>query len=130
MIDFSDKKKLTIQEAAQMNNVTCQAIYVAIKQKKLRAEKVKKKWLVILKDLLEYIDKKYSRENYCYQGERLFDKEKGFYSIHQTASMLNVPAQKIYYATRIKQLPSERKGVAWVIKFENIEKYREMYIKK
>ena len=55
------KRVVSITEAARINNVTRQAIYVAIKQKKLKAFKDSTRWTIDLKDLEEYRKHKYSR---------------------------------------------------------------------
>ena len=51
-------KVVSITEAARINNVTRQAIYVAIKQKKLRASKGATRWTINLDDLEEYRKKR------------------------------------------------------------------------
>ena len=123
-----NKKVFTITEAARLNNVTRQAIYVAIKQKKLKATKYATRWLIRVEDLDTYKKGKYSRTKSMYNGELLFNNNEGFYSINQTAKMLNVPAQKIYYATRIGQLKALRKGAAWVVHVDDIKNYKEKYL--
>ncbi len=122
-------KLVSITEAARLNNVTRQAIYVAIKQGKLEAKK-DTRWSIDPEDLAKYRKQKYSRTKSMFKGELLFDNSKGYYSINQVAQMLNVPAQKIYYATRINQLKSHRKGTAWVIYNEDIQKYKDEYLTK
>ena len=119
---------VTITEAAKINGVTRQAIYVAIKLKKLKATKVNSRWTINLKDLEDYRRQKYSRAKSMYNGELLFDNEKGFYSVNQVARMLGVPAQKIYYATRVGLLKAHRKGAAWVIHIEDVKSYQESYL--
>ncbi|MBM3192289.1 MAG: helix-turn-helix domain-containing protein, partial [Chlamydiae bacterium] len=57
----SDSQLVTITEAARINNVTRQAIYVAIKQKKLKAFKETTRWTIDIKDLEKYRSQKYSR---------------------------------------------------------------------
>lgn len=127
----SDQKKVvSITEAARINNVTRQAIYVAIKQKKLKATKDSTRWTIHLDDLEEYRKNKYSRTKSVYDGELLFDNHRGYYSVNQVAKMLNVPAQKIYYATRVGHLEAHRKGAAWVIKIDDIKAYQESYLEK
>ena len=44
------------------------------------------------------------------------------------AKMLGVPAQKIYYATRIGMLKATRKGAAWVIHVDDIKDYQEKFL--
>lgn len=124
------KKVVSITEAAKINNVTRQAIYVAIKQKKLKAMKDATRWVIDLDDLETYRNQKYSRTKSMFNGELLFDNNKGFYSINQVAKMLNVPAQKIYYATRVGLMKAHRKGAAWVVHTTDIKQYQENYLGK
>lgn len=119
---------VSITEAARINNVTRQAIYVAIKQNKLRATKNRTRWTIHLKDLEEYRKTKYSRTKSTYEGELLFNNEEGYFSVNQTAKMLGVPAQKIYYATRVGMLKATRKGSAWVIHVDDIKAYKDTYL--
>jgi len=125
-----EKKVVSITEAARINNVTRQAIYVAIKQGKLKACKDTSRWMIHLEDLEEYRKNKYSRTKSMFDGELLVDNDKGYFSVNQTAKILGVPAQKIYYATRVGQLKASRKGSAWVIHTEDIKEYRANYLSK
>ena len=125
-----NKKVVSITEAAKINNVTRQAIYVAIKQKKLKAYKDATRWTIDLEDLENYRKSKYSRTKSIFNGELLFDNHKGYYSVNQVAKMLNVPAQKIYYATRVGLMKAHRKGAAWVIHIEDIKSYQQNYLSK
>jgi excisionase family DNA binding protein len=125
-----EKKVVSITEAAKINNVTRQAIYVAIKLQKLKARKENSRWTIDLKDLEEYRRNKYSREKSLFDGELIFDRNKGYYSVKQVADLLRVPAQKIYYATRVGLLPAHRKGAAWVIHIEDIERYKKEYLER
>lgn len=124
------KKVVSITEAAKLNNVTRQAIYVAIKLRKLRATKDTSRWMIDLNDLADYRRTKYSRSKSMFAGELLFDNHKGYYSINQVAKMLGVPAQKLYYATRSGYLKASRKGAAWVIHTDEIKSYQESYLSK
>lgn len=118
-----ENKFLSITEAAKLNNVTRQAIYVAIKLNKLKARKDTTRWSIHLDDLEEYRKQKYSRERSMHNGELIFDKKKGYFSVNESARMLKVPAQKIYYATRIGALKAHRKGAAWVIHETDLKDY-------
>lgn len=124
------RKVVSITEAARLNNVTRQAIYVAIKQKKLKAYKDATRWTIDLEDLENYKKSKYSRTKSMFDGELLFDNHKGYFSVNQVAKMLNVPAQKIYYATRVGLLKATRKGAAWVIHTEDLKGYQDSYLNK
>lgn len=123
-------KVVSITEAARINNVTRQAIYVAIKQKKLKASKDATRWTIHLDDLDEYRKNKYSRTKSMFDGELLFDHRKGFYSVNQAARLLKVPAQKIYYATRVGLIKAHRKGAAWVIHIDDLKGYQEGYLNR
>jgi excisionase family DNA binding protein len=124
------RKVVSITEAARLNNVTRQAIYVAIKQKKLKAYKDATRWTIDLEDLENYKKSKYSRTKSMFEGELLFDNHKGYFSVNQVAKMMNVPAQKIYYATRVGLLKASRKGAAWVIHTEDLKSYQDFYLNK
>lgn len=126
----TEKKVVSITEAAKLNNVTRQAIYVAIKLNKLKAKKETTRWTIHLDDLEDYKKQKYSRTKSVFQGELLFDNNKGFFSVNQAAKMLSVPAQKVYYATRIGLLKAQRKGAAWVIHESDLEQYKQDYLSK
>jgi hypothetical protein len=124
------KKVVTISEAAEINDVTRQAIYVAIKLNKLKAKKEATRWTIQLDDLEAYRKQKYSRSKSTYNGELLFDHSKGLYSINQVANMLKVPNQKIYYATRAGHLKAQRKGAAWIVHIKDMQQYQEQYLKQ
>lgn len=127
---IENNKVLSITEAAKLNDVTRQAIYVAIKLNKLKASKDTARWTINLDDLEDYKNQKYSRTKSTHDGELLFDNKKGYFSVNQVAEMLNVPAQKIYYATRSGMLKAERKGAAWVIHVSDMKEYQEKYMLK
>lgn len=123
-------KLVSITEAAKLHRVTRQAIYVAIKLNKLKARKEATRWEIHLDDLADYRKQKYSRDRSMFNGELVFDSSKGHYSVNQVAKMLNVPPQKIYYATRSGKLPAHRKGAAWVIDTNHVQEYREKFLQK
>lgn len=125
-----DNKFLTITEAADINNVTRQAIYVAIKLNKLKATKDSARWTINLDDLERYSNEKYSRTKSVFNGELVFDNNKGYFSVAQIAKMLDVPAQHIYYATRNGYLKSHRKGAAWVVHMDDVKEYQQKHIQK
>jgi excisionase family DNA binding protein len=126
----NNKNVLTITEAAKLNKVSRQAIYVEIKLNKLKASKNSTRWTINRDDLIAYRKQKYSRVKSIFNGELLFDNGKGFYSVNQVARMLKVPVQKIYYATRIGKLKAHRKGAAWVIHFDDVKLYKDAYLPK
>ena len=125
-----EKKLVSITEAAKINKVTRQAIYVAIKLNKLKAQKDSARWTIHLDDLAEYRKHKYSRAKSIHNGELIFDNCRGYFSVNQVARMLGVPPQKVYYATRSGKMTATRKGAAWVIHEGQVEEYRNKYLNK
>lgn len=125
-----EDKLVSITEAAKLNRVTRQAIYVAIKLNKLKARKEATRWTIHLDDLAEYRKHKYSRAKSMHNGELVFDHSKGYVSVNQVAKMLNVPPQKIYYATRSGKLKAIRKGAAWVVQVSDLNEYKEKFLQK
>ena len=125
-----EKQVVSITEAAKLNKVTRQAIYVAIKLNKLKATKETTRWTIHLNDLEDYKRQKYSRTKSVFGGELLFDNNKGYFSVNQVARILSVPAQKIYYATRIGLLKAQRKGAAWVVHSDDMKEYQEKHVQK
>lgn len=123
-----DSENLSITQAAKLNNVTRQAIYVAIKLNKLKATKKATRWTININDLEEYVSNKYSRAKSRFEGDLIFDSNKGYYSVNQVAEMLGVPAQKIYYATRVGKLKATRKGAAWVIHVDSVKTYLQTHL--
>ncbi len=123
-------KHVSITEAARINNVTRQAIYIAIKLGKLKARKESTRWTIDLNDLEAYRAQKYSRAKSTFDGELIFDNQKGYFSVNQVAKMLQVPAQKVYYATRIGYMKAQRRGAAWVIHTDDIEEYKKNHLTK
>ena len=126
-------ENLTITEAAKKQSVTRQTVYVAVKTGRLKASKPTpetRKWTITLADLEEYTKNEYSRAKSKYNGELTFNRSKGEYSVRQAAEILGMPAQKVYYATRIGILKASRKGAAWVIHIEDIQEFRERYFSR
>ena len=117
-----------IAEAAEINGVTRQAIYVAIKQKKLKASKGGTRWEIGLKDLEEYRKQKYSKDKSLFNGELLFDKSKGLHSVKEVAKILNLSIQHIYYSIRVGLMKATQKSAAWVIHVDDIKSYQEKYL--
>lgn len=124
------QKVLSISEAAELSGVTRQAVYVAIKLKKLNAQKEAGRWTISLENLQEYRRNRYSRSKSMFGDDLLFNHKEGYYSVNQIANLLRVPTQKIYYATRTGQLKAHRKGAAWVIHIDDVEEYRRNFIRR
>lgn len=116
---------ITVSQAAKKNNLTRQAIFFAIKSKRLKAKKENDIWIIKESDLEEYFNKKYSRSK-----QFIIDTSKGFYSISETAHFLGKKTNHIYYLVRMGRLKSHRQGAAILIEKEELHKFAEFYNKK
>lgn len=128
--ESNEKKLLSITEAAKLNNVSRQAIYIQIQKGGLVAQKKTTRWMIDVEALENYKKNKYCRSKSTFNGELLFDNTRGLFSVNQVAKILKVPAQKIYYAVRSGLLKAQQKGAAWVIEEKDIENYREKNLNK
>lgn len=124
------ERLLTVSQAAKEHDVTRQAIFFAIKMKRLNASKENETWLINESALKEYFDNKYCRSKSRKQGELIFDKTKGFYSISEAADFLGKNTNHIYYLVRMGKLKSHRQGTAIVIQDVELYKYAEFNSKK
>lgn len=120
-----DEIFFTLQEAADYSHVTKQAVYIALRKGKIKADKDGRKWKISKADLNAYRANKYNRDERIYNGEMVFDMEKGHFSVHQVSKVISstlghaYPPQKIYYFIRTGRLKAFRKGPAWVIAKED-----------
>lgn len=112
---------MTLGQAAKYGKVTRQAYYVALKQGRLKATQIKRKWYVTKEDLDEYRGNKYNRDLRKQDGEFVFDMEKGHFSVPQICKILSASLKRpyainhLYYLVRTGQIKAFRKGYAWVI---------------
>ena len=121
---------LTMSQAAKKKGITRQAIFFAIKMKRLNARKENNTWLISDRDLEDYFDHKYSRSNSRKEGELIFDKSKGFYSISEAAKFLGKNTNHIYYLVRMGKLKTHRQGSAIVIQDTELYNYADFVAKK
>lgn len=99
-------KFYTITLAAIELGVTRQAIHVAIKEGRLRAEKRKHVWYISEKNLKDFWNMRYVRPNRCKEGE---------VTVEQASQLLNEVKQRIYYLlynTNIKY--EKRNGMIFI----------------
>lgn len=116
---------LTVLECARLLQLTKGAIYQAITLNRLEARWGKNKWMITLNELEKYRKTRYQRCYSKHNGKLIFDKDKGEYSVTETANLLNVPAQQIYYSCRSSKIKSTRKRSSWVINITDIEEYKK-----
>lgn len=120
---------ITISQAARIKKVTRQAIYLAIRLNRLRAYKHGTRWKMFLSDLHDYDRKRFTEHHFFHNGERIFDEQKGSYSITKASELIQVPKQKLYHAIRYGMLKAERIRASYVIQAEDLFNYKVNYLK-
>lgn len=122
---------LLLRECSEYGHVMRQAIFVAIKKGRLKATKVRGRWVIRRGDYDAYRADKYNRDIAKIGDEYVFDAEKGHFSLRQIAKVFSVTigvpysVQRLYYLVRTGQLPAFRKGVSWVVLKEDAIKLLE-----
>jgi hypothetical protein len=127
----------TLAQAADYAHVERQAIFVAIRDGKLIAEKRPKGgllcWFVKRSDLDAYRASKYIRDKRIVDGQKLFDIENGRLSVFHLSKLLTkklkrpYPTARIYHLLYTGALRASKKANAWVISAEDAEK---LYLKE
>lgn len=112
----------TISETSKMCNVSRQAVYIAIKKKRLKAQLISRVWIIAKEDIEIYRASRYNRENSKINGEPVFDIVNGYLSVNHISKLFGLSTQHIYYLLRTGQLHAAKKGSAWVVKFEEVKK--------
>lgn len=122
------KSNLTLRQIADLLSVSKQSLVVAIKLGRLKAVK-NKCWRINIEDLKEYYKTKYSRDHFKVDGELVFNKEKGLYSVTDASNILKIHVNKVYYAIYTNKLKADRKRCAYVINIDAIRDYAKNYLK-
>ena len=116
---------LTISEAAKEAKVSRQAIYVALRDQRLKGFQHKRKWFINKADLDYYRSQKYIGDNRKNNGKPIFDLEKGLYSVHQLSKFMSIglgrpyPMQRVYFLLNRGRIKAHRVGAAWIIMKED-----------
>lgn len=116
----------TLAEAGKVLDIGRYAVWKALKKKRIRGEKNGGQWTFTLQDLEEYRMNKFDRKFSTYNGQPLYDKTKGEYSINEASKLLACPVQHLYYAARMKKIQTTKKKCAWVIHENDINEYRKV----
>jgi len=115
---------LTIKECAKLKKVTNHAIQLAIKSSKLKAEKVRGRWIIKIDDLYDYEQNKFNRDLSLHEGKLRFDSYAGELSVKKSCKIFNLDEQKFYYALRRHYIPAVKKGGSWVVNITDVENYK------
>ncbi len=118
-----EKKMMSISDIGKIFPITRQAIFVAIKNKRLKAKKHGGQWRVNRDDLDEYFNGKYDRKYSKINGELIYDPHKGEISVIQATKILGIGKAHIYHAIRTKKIGHIRKGTAYILDIDDVKNY-------
>jgi excisionase family DNA binding protein len=124
--DDEEKEMITINEAGKYLGIGRHAVLNAINSKRLNAYKNERKWAFTLKDLEEYKKRRHDRAFSKVNGEPLYDKSKGEFSIKEASELIPCPIQHLYYAARTNKICTSKKRCSWIVKTEDIVEYRKV----
>jgi|GEM_PF-2318495 excisionase family DNA binding protein len=134
---MQEKKYHTIREIAAYGGINPQAVYVAIRKGRIKAEWVAGRWMITKANYNIYRETKHCRHKKQQNGEFIFDATKGRYSIPGAARMINdmmkeivMKEQKLYHLVRTGQIKSYRHGASYILKEEDLNEWMEKERKK
>ena len=117
-----EKKPYTLTQLANEHCMTRTAIYQAIYKGRLNAQKKNRKWLITPEDFDAYRATKYSREFSKFNGKPLYQSEHQELSVRQAAKYFGKKDADIYYLVRKGRIPHEKRGAAFILKFEDVKR--------
>jgi excisionase family DNA binding protein len=120
------KENVTITQAARLLAVTRGAIQIAVRNKRIPAQKKGNKYEIKTKHLQDYLMSKHSRRNLRFKGELVYDKEKGEYSVTEVACLIGCDPQEIYHACRTNKIKSTKKNSSWVIHIDDVKEFEKL----
>lgn len=118
-----EKEMMSISDVCKIHHITRQAIFVAIKNKRLKAKKTGGQWRLEYDELEKYLATKYDRMHSKYDGELLYNPKIGEISVKQATNLLGLGKHQIYHAIRTYRLPHTRKGAAYILKIDDVKNY-------
>lgn len=123
MTNLDPDEMLTLTDAAEEMRSSRQAVYIAIRKGRLKAAQIHRHWWVRRGDLTEYRSMRYCRLYSTYQGEPLYDLEKGEFGPEHAAKYLGVPKNKIYYLITKGELRVSRRGHHYILLKDMLDEY-------
>jgi excisionase family DNA binding protein len=120
---------MSVKEAAAKYQVSAQAIFIAIKNDRLKAVKPDGvHWAITEEDLKSYRSGLYSRKHMRYNGELVYPPDKGLLSLREAAEMISVPENKIYYAVYRNRIKYSRVRSAYIFRVEDVIDFAKNFV--
>ena len=104
--------------------ISRQALFIALKNNRLKGTKINGRWHIQENDMVEYLQTKYDRKFSKINGRNIFDPELGTISVIQAAKMLGHDRAHIYHAIRKGKLSHKRTRSSYVLDRSEVEKYQ------
>ncbi len=119
---------MTAKQASRIMQCTVQNVYAMISRRSLQAIRRDNRYYTTQAWIDDYY-KHYRSKDYhsIYNGRRLFDEEKGIYSIQMVAKIMNTTGPTVLGWIRWGKLKSIRKGNYHVILQEDLELYMQTF---
>lgn len=119
---FSMSKHYTPDQAAILMCTQKQAVYAAIRAKKLKAVKHGLRWSIDEEDLHHYCDMRYRPESKIRaDGTPVYNQDIGLYSPCELAEASGKTPQNVYYLLYTKKLKYSRYGALYIVDVRDFE---------
>lgn len=121
---INKEKYYRISDISKIKNMSKQAIYSAIKNKRLIAHSISGITLIKEKDLNNFV--KFARNNYTIDNKKVFSSK--FLSIKEVAQKLNVNYQNVYLAIKKIDNPNlvQKMQKLWTINKQALPKIKSI----
>lgn len=124
-------KYITIAEAAESLEVSVQAVYQAIRRRNLKAKIKGRRMFTSYEWLREYMEHWASKQEHSrFNGEKVFNKDKGEYSVVMVAQELGVKTQLIHDMCKEGKIKTYRKSTFLIISKEELERVKESILSR
>ena len=122
-----------LQSAAQYLDISPNAVYMALTKNKIKHKYIDGRVFFEEKDLDDYYESRYDRDQELFRGKKIFSKENGLFSIPAVADILTEETNStftphsLYYFIRTRQFPAVKIKNRWVINQETLSKMIDFF---
>jgi predicted DNA-binding protein YlxM (UPF0122 family) len=117
---------MSIAEAAKIRNVTRQAIYLAIKEGRVRVYQYGKYKKISMSDILNF-EKNQHKFKKMFEGEEIFSDVKGLISVPKASELTGLSKNLIYYYLRIGSLKGQKCNGTWRLTVRDLMEFKERH---
>jgi excisionase family DNA binding protein len=123
-------KYLTIKESAEITEKSFQAVFQAMKRGTLQSTYIDGVRYTTHAWLKEYEERKYCTDGIVKGGKRIFDPQKGTYSVKQAAELLGVAVTTVYQYIYMGVIKTSRVGDYHIVSSQEICKHQQRRARK